>query len=416
MLALALLFGHWALPQVAWVILVCGLVWYSATGSPLDWSPIRPTLLAFGSVAAVGLYGFAIHPSYDAVKDLWYFSKPLVEVSFGYALARRRGVRHALLVFAAVSVIVSLQYVLAVAVHVSDYLENELIENRLMFGPGSFLSLIPVLLLGDAGCRGALLRSPEARLRWVGGATALGLFAIGLSGSRTLLVLLLAFASLSFFIEFKRARRWALTAIAGTLVLLVLGDAVGARYGTRSDSPGLVERAVQEMTVSDYASEEDINLHWRGYESFMALRQLRSLGLRGLVIGGGFGQMVELEIPWVLSGVEFDAIPHLHNGYFYILVKTGFVGLLLFLLAIARLGRALSLAPSRARSGPSQPLRWWVVIGLVLATSVVTGPYNKMDLMPLMALCGVLAALASERFDPQPGLEPLGSLAEPQLS
>ncbi|MGC3977978.1 MAG: hypothetical protein QM751_06935 [Paludibacteraceae bacterium] len=51
-----------------------------------------------------------------------------------------------------------------------------------------------------------------------------------------------------------------------------------------------------------------------------------------LFFGKGLGQLIDLKMYIELAGTDWRYIPVLHNGYAYILVKTGIIGVLFFVI------------------------------------------------------------------------------------
>jgi hypothetical protein len=94
---------------------------------------------------------------------------------------------------------------------------------------------------------------------------------------------------------------------------------------------GKIMGSFGEITIGDYNSEQDINLRYRGYESFMALNSYME-GSPGQLLFGGLGKLIDLKT-FVRLGedVDFRYIPVLHNGWLYLLVKTGIFGVLTYL-------------------------------------------------------------------------------------
>lgn len=82
-----------------------------------------------------------------------------------------------------------------------------------------------------------------------------------------------------------------------------------------------------------YIQNKDASLrylydHWRGFEAHMAFS-----GLKGIdwLFGQGLGAKVDLGKPFLLGSEYFRFIPILHNGYVYVILKSGILGLVLYL-------------------------------------------------------------------------------------
>ncbi|MBU2537743.1 MAG: O-antigen ligase family protein [Proteobacteria bacterium] len=90
---------------------------------------------------------------------------------------------------------------------------------------------------------------------------------------------------------------------------------------------GKLVRSVTEITISDYQGMSDIHHNWRGYETYRALASFSSVNVLQQIFGQGFGAVTDLGLYMNLGGEDFRYIPIFHNGYAYILVKTGLLGL-----------------------------------------------------------------------------------------
>jgi hypothetical protein len=86
------------------------------------------------------------------------------------------------------------------------------------------------------------------------------------------------------------------------------------------------------------ATREEIQNNWRGYEAYQGLLKFEEGGTLQRMFGFGFGARVDLGLIMKLGGKDYEDVPILHNEYVMLLVKTGIVGLLLYLLFLYMLG------------------------------------------------------------------------------
>ena len=86
---------------------------------------------------------------------------------------------------------------------------------------------------------------------------------------------------------------------------------------------------------------------------------------------------------------EFQYVPILHNGYTYLLVKTGAVGLVLFLGQILMLWRSLNGSKAGALDGRVVRMGRGILISTLAATVVISGPYNEGGWFSAMLLLGL---------------------------
>jgi len=143
--------------------------------------------------------------------------------------------------------------------------------------------------------------------------------------------------------------------------------------------------------VSDYEQMSDINNNWRGFEAYRALETFRAGTTREMVAGQGFGSLVDLGFSMQLSDSVYEEIPVLHNGYAYVLVKMGLIGLLFYLIfyyVVIRFSiRNLSL------QNPDVYPMSRLLLGLSLATAasmVVVGGMAQLHETDMVLLIGYL--------------------------
>ena len=87
-----------------------------------------------------------------------------------------------------------------------------------------------------------------------------------------------------------------------------------------------------------FATKEEIQSNWRGYEAYQGLLKFRKADAVKKGLGFGFGARVDLGIIMKLAGKEYETVPILHNEYVTLLVKCGVVGLLLYLFFLYKMG------------------------------------------------------------------------------
>jgi len=112
-----------------------------------------------------------------------------------------------------------------------------------------------------------------------------------------------------------------------TLVLIVISFFIIIQI-TPTDEVGTfrskISNTFRELAISDYQDMGDINLNYRGFVTF------QSSSLKQQILGNGFGSLLDLGVTLNLAGIDYQAIPVLHNGYAYILLKTGLLGILCY--------------------------------------------------------------------------------------
>ncbi|MDA3834317.1 MAG: hypothetical protein PF495_13105, partial [Spirochaetales bacterium] len=148
--------------------------------------------------------------------------------------------------------------------------------------------------------------------------------------------------------------------------------------------------SLSEIFISVYSSEQEINLHWRGYESYMGTQVYSSGNIFNLIAGRGLGYLTDIGFYIKLGDESHRYIPVFHNGYIYLLVKTGIAGLLLYLIFLFRIIRFATAMDSGY--GIYATLASRIIVGLIiiliLTTVFIAGLFNKSTLTPAIILIG----------------------------
>ena len=249
--------------------------------------------------------------------------------------------------------------------------------------PGSFLLVLAVfLLVRGRESWAALVRTPLL---------VVSVLVLASQASRTYA---LALAGLLLMpgghrVSARLAARAGLAVAVAAGAIVLLGDA-----GELSD---LVARTVAEVAIGDTWTAEDLGTRYRAFESFAALATFLSFTPLQTLLGAGFGSLVELGVTVELAGTEYDVVPWIHNGYLYVLTKTGVVGLASYLAFFGRLltGRY----PESATFGPA--IVRGTILGLLLSNLVVAGWFNIESVFAFVVL-GYMAAVRVQRPRPAP--------------
>jgi len=86
------------------------------------------------------------------------------------------------------------------------------------------------------------------------------------------------------------------------------------------------------------ATREEIQENWRGYEAYQGMQKYNNGNALQKIFGFGFGARVDLGLIMKLSGRDYETIPIVHNEYVMLLVKTGIIGLVLYLIFLYQIG------------------------------------------------------------------------------
>ena len=170
------------------------------------------------------------------------------------------------------------------------------------------------------------------------------------------------------------------------IFVIAIGSLYGYLYSVKIDrgKPGLeaflykIKIAPEEIfkTKIDRDNHKELWDHWRGYEAKRALASMEDKP-SSYIFGTGYGSLVNLKFKAPLSATDergLKFISELHNGYPYVLYKTGILGLLLYLFFLVKLHLKIYAKFSFETSFIS-------AIGLfyLFTTMTITGVYNTND-------------------------------------
>lgn len=149
------------------------------------------------------------------------------------------------------------------------------------------------------------------------------LLAVYLSGTRTLWLtelVLLSFISLPY-IKLHKIK----ALVCGISLIIVFGAII-----VNNSDNGMVKsilQSVDEISTNHKFNHEEIVHNYRGYETYRTLYTFNHLTLINKIFGAGCGATVDVRNE-NLVGLRY--VPIMHNGYAYLLIKSGYFGMLLF--------------------------------------------------------------------------------------
>ena len=386
-LVVVLLCNRWGPPELAFLVMLAtciGAIW--RRGPVAIRMPIWCVAPLF-AVVVLGCHGYFAHPITDASKDAWYALKPCVALAFGAVICARPDKSRILRAIVIAGVISSIVYCACIVISWDTYTAMELDARRHRFGATDFLPVLSLVLILHRESR-KLLRNKFPIPRWILGFWALiDSVCILAYQSRTMYV----GVALVLLLEFLRLPPRSKASVAlGAVVLAGLFVALDSFTDRSSWLLGKLGKTKQEIAIEEYTSDQDINDNWRGFEAFAVLREFDRFDASKKAVGGGFGQKVRLGITIVLDDKEWEEIPIFHNGFSFVLVKSGLFGLFLFLTSLIALFVTSLKAPSDDDLWLSRAMPFWLVANLVFATAFLGGVYNKNLSEPLLVLVGAV--------------------------
>jgi hypothetical protein len=325
--------------------------------------------------AILGLIAGYQNSNYLILKDLYYFAIPVLFILAGIVLACRVDIEAFLktLVFAGV-----LTSVMVTGISISYMGFGALLDPYsahyamgIIGAPGPPMALACLLFAWKFNIR-------LFRARWFNLFVAINAFGVYMCASRTYVIIMGCFMLL--LVADKVKRMWVIPTI---FVLIMIAFLIPTDIFKATSSETFMSKMLgsfNELKMGDYNTEQDINLKYRGYESFMALKGYAEGDTKDWIFGG-LGKLIDLKT-FVRLGedTDFQYIPVLHNGWLYILVKTGIVGVVTYILVFFGLIITNWKKYADAKGKPAIRMFAALTIGcifsLLLTNYIVTALFN----------------------------------------
>lgn len=324
--AVALAPGFLPIEWSAPLIVLLGLaIWIMDVGAR-SFSYLRlmwPLLVVF----IVGLHGVYRHELFHILRDITFALTPIFLIFIGYWMAGYRSMRMLIL-----KLLIACSFVLA-ANHLwsfvldPDLLTAEIVDVRKIAGSGAGNLVVLAFVLGLFQHQ---FRMGNLFFRLLPRFVVLPFIfgSIVLSHSRTeFSVLFIAGLAMSGWLT--RIRFSSLVGV-GAFALGVFVVVATTPVGEVGTFRSKLASSISEIAVANYQSDEDINTKWRGFETARVLKSFSDSSVFEQVFGQGFGALVELGLEMRLGDEYFREIPIFHNGYAYILIKVGLLGLVCY--------------------------------------------------------------------------------------
>lgn len=340
---------------------------------------ITITILPFIAIIFLGVLSSKDAISHNILKDFWYFSLPIISLVVGWALAEevepKKLQLHIIYLGTTLSILLILKASWLLVFESVDYFNKYYWRQAL--GAGEFISVWGLLvafgLISKTGFK-------HEHAKFISLLMVINLISIIISDSRTAMIML----SLGLFLVFvpaivKKMRRVYWVGLAIGIILIIIFASVPGEDTTTT--LGRFQNMFREQFSVSFVDSSDINNKYRAFESIAAIDTFLSGNLWDQFVGHGFGKMIDLKvlIPLGVPGEinDYQFIPILHNGYLYVLIKTGVLGLLIYIYFMARSFRNFLRVKIRTIDQLWPNLGMAVILGSIIGTMSMAGPYNR---------------------------------------
>ncbi|QNM85185.1 O-antigen ligase family protein [Polaribacter pectinis] len=340
---------------------------------------------------------------YNFARDLIYFAKPLILILIGYSATRL--IKDWKVIFKII-IYLGLGYAILHILHTliyTDFKNASVSRIRNTNGLSNIIEIfsIALIILGNKTPAFKVLISKRTRTFFL---TILTISFI-LYFSRTMLIglIILVLGVLNYLKLNRKGLKY------GLIFLILMGGLYTYLYNTELDRQGnALESFLYKMKIApeevfspklNLNNKADLWDHWRAYEAYCAFQGLNESPI-SYISGKGLGALIDLKFSASISSEgKIRHIPILHNGYVFILFKTGVLGLFLYLFFLFKLYFQAYRKTENLKTKYFGNLLSATALYLILSSLIITGLYNVQEETTL--LLGIFVALKSNTKNTQ---------------
>lgn len=330
-----------------------------------------------------GLFQYAF---YDVFKDIYYFLNPILYLLLGSIIAKRYDRMDALRAIVLSGSVCSLYLIFYMFNNygMAAFLDPREARESLSVTGFAATAVAAIILLCDKLFFGTAL-FPNART-WMG-LLLINLLSLYVSASRTDLLVFVISLSVMLYVRFQYRKHYIL------LYLSFFGFILSVFFLSNPQSrfAEALLKAPEEITIQPAENVIEINENYRGHEAYMTMRTIRKGCFEERLVGQGFGATVDMGS---YTPLNIRHIPIMHNGYPYILLKTGWIGMVVYILFGLLLLRLSLKGKGRYLSQDDGTFSFWKsfpiisALGLYLTNISITGIFNPESVI-LWISCGL---------------------------
>ena len=226
-------------------------------------------------------------------------------------------------------------------------------------------------------------------------------FEIGLTTKRLrLLTLIIGFSSFMYlartnFIQFVilfvamkgyfKINKTSIMVVSSLITFVIIGYSTILYINPKRNGPGIeallykIKIAPNEAfkTKIDRDDWKDFNDNYRSYENITTVKQISRSGILSVLFGEGLGSKIDLKQELQLGDMKLRYISILHNGFMTVFLKSGLLGIAIYLYSIY-----LLFKQKKSKIPIIQNINLLLVgtgVFLIFSNWVFMGVYNKLD-------------------------------------
>lgn len=288
----------------------------------------------FTIATLVGIFKQESVKVYNFLKDITYLFKPILGLVLGYQLCKNH-IRNPLSLIVNTGIFIAVAHLCVVAFAFVFFSVRNINDLRLYAGYFSDFEIYAIIVTLFHKELGLELSTKKKRI---------ALLLIGFSAlmyfARTnfMQFVVLWMAMKGFLVLNKKS----VTLIASLFIFTVVGYTIIYNSNPRRGASGIeaflykiknapIEAFKAKVDKNDW---KDFNDNYRSYENIMTIRQVSSDGTAAVILGKGLGSTIDLQTEVYLQTSMMRFIPFLHNGFMTVFLKSGLLGVCIYLLTI----------------------------------------------------------------------------------
>jgi hypothetical protein len=275
------------------------------------------------------------HELYFRIRDLTYLSKPILGFLVGYQLCKK-DFKNALHVLITTAFIIAVCHIIILVSAVLIHHARTVAELRLYSGYFSDYEIyIVVVLLFHKK-----FELNYSRKKWLILTSVIGFSAfMYLARTNFIQFLILYLALKGFFVINKKS----VLVISSIAVFAVVGYTAIYQSNPRRSADGL-EGFLYKLKVAPMEAFKtkinrydwiEFNDNYRSYENIITIRTVTKDGFWPTLFGKGIGSQIDLKQKVWLGDMSLRQISILHNGFMIVFLKTGLLGIFIYLFTIS---------------------------------------------------------------------------------
>ena len=318
----------------------------------------------------------------NIIKDLSYFLKPTLGLILGYIIFKKINNIEVFVKTVVFSGLISALIHFVILIFFTNFMSGEVSQIR-EYGKDNFLELFSLfVLLTHSKFTKHKLFSKKTHYFYL----VLLSFSCLMYLSRTMLIVaIILYLSIKGY-TLIRYRSIKIIAIIISIILLFYVYLFSIKIDRNAKGfEGFLYKmkiAPSEIFLSkiDRENHKDLWDHWRGYEANRAFALMKQ-SPSSYLVGTGFGSLIDLKFNSPLGdqkkGLRY--ISEIHNGYVFVLYKTGIIGLLLLLIFLINL-----YLKGYHRKNFISIMISSISVTYFFTTLTITGIFNKRDIIILL--------------------------------